>query len=86
MLKRIIKVAIYLINARLIVISEKISNPFKTLECCNTLPYDDFVFENRRPLKGLKGRAASYIASLNQKDDKDALEQCYTTTEKVSAQ
>ncbi len=66
-------------------VSEKLANHFKTLECCNTLPYEDFVFENKRPLKGLKGRAASYIAALNQTDNEEAFKKCYTETEKLSA-
>lgn len=63
-------------------LSEKVIKQFKVLKLYNRINYDDFTIQGEKPFKGLKGSAASYVATIRPGINLDSLTHCYKLTEK----
>ena len=65
-------------------ISEKILHHYKTYELCNTINYNNFTYEGKKPFQGLNGKASAYIIGIKPGTEIDSLPSCYSVTTKVS--
>ncbi len=65
-------------------LSEKILHHYKVYELCNTIDYNTFTFEDKKPFQGLNGKASAYIIGIKPGVEMDMLPTCYTGTAKVS--
>jgi len=62
-------------------VSENVTHQFKVLKCLNRIKYEDFNFEGRKPFAGVKGSAASYLATIRPGVNLDSLSHCYKVAE-----
>lgn len=59
-------------------VSEKITHHYKVYQLCNSLPYDEFTSQDgKKPFKGVKGGANSYIIGVRPGVKIDSLANCY---------
>jgi len=63
-------------------ISEKVSHHFKLAKPLNRIEYDDFVWNNNKPFKNLKGVAVAYVATIRPGVNIESLSHCYQVMEK----